>query len=100
LHSRTADRFLGATYAQHGSSPKDGATPLRYPVLPEDPGVRPRYLRVEKVFPSSQFVMIESKGEVAGVPRTFNDLFRVENGRIVERWHAPQRSTIPASAGG
>jgi predicted SnoaL-like aldol condensation-catalyzing enzyme len=89
-----AARFLGNTYAQHGSAPSAGTaapTPLRYPVLPEEPsGTRLTYQSVQRVVTSGQLVMVESAGLVAGIPSSFNDLFRVENGRIVERWHAPQ----------
>jgi len=89
-----AGRFLGNTYAQHGSAPSAGAaapTPLRYPVLPDEPsGTRLTYQSVQRVVTSGQLVMVESAGLVAGIPSSFNDLFRVENGRIVERWHAPQ----------
>jgi predicted SnoaL-like aldol condensation-catalyzing enzyme len=89
-----AGRFLGNTYAQHGSAPSAGAAapaPLRYPVLPDEPsGTRLTYQSVQRVVTSGQLVMVESAGLVAGIPSSFNDLFRVENGRIVERWHAPQ----------
>ncbi len=53
-----------------------------------------QYKTVHKVLGEGNFVLTISEGEWHGKPQSFYDLFRIENGKIVEHWDVVQE--IPA----
>jgi hypothetical protein len=48
------------------------------------------YDRIHEVLGEGNFVLVVSEGQFAGKPTSFYDLFRVENGKIVEHWDVLQ----------
>lgn len=44
------------------------------------------YSKIHKVIGESNFVLTMSEGSFGGEPQSFYDLFRLENGLIVEHW--------------
>jgi predicted SnoaL-like aldol condensation-catalyzing enzyme len=52
--------------------------------------------KIEKVLGEGNFVLVCSSGLFAGKPTAFFDLFRIENGKVVEHWDVLQE--IPAKA--
>ena len=53
-----------------------------------------KYNKVHKVLGEGNFVVTVSEGEWHGKPQAFYDLFRLENGLIVEHWDVVQE--VPA----
>jgi predicted SnoaL-like aldol condensation-catalyzing enzyme len=51
--------------------------------------------KIHKVFGEGNFVLVLSEGKFGGKPTAFFDLFRVENGKVVEHWDVLQE--IPAA---
>ncbi len=45
-----------------------------------------KYSTVHKVIAEGNFVFTMSEGTFGGAPTAFFDLFRVDNGKIVEHW--------------
>ena len=55
-----------------------------------------KYDTVHKVLGEGNFVLVMSEGTFGGAHTSFYDLFRVEDGKIAERWDTLE--TIPAKA--
>ena len=53
-----------------------------------------KYTKLHKMLGQGNFVLTMSEGEWHGKPHSFYDLFRVEDGKIVEHWDVIQE--IPA----
>ncbi|HEY6764696.1 MAG TPA: hypothetical protein VI386_07985 [Candidatus Sulfotelmatobacter sp.] len=49
-------------------------------------GITMKYERVHKVLGEGNFVLVASEGSFAGRATSFDDLFRVKNGKIAEHW--------------
>lgn len=49
-----------------------------------------KYTKIHKVLGEGNFVLTVSEGEWSGKPQVFYDLFRVENGLMVEHWDVIQ----------
>lgn len=45
-----------------------------------------RYRAVRRIVAEGNFVVTGSEGTIGGAPHVFNDMWRVENGKIVEHW--------------
>lgn len=57
----------------------------------DDSGPVIRYERLHRVLAEGSFVLSVSEGSLAGVHSAFYDLFRVEDGRIVEHWDTVEK---------
>jgi predicted SnoaL-like aldol condensation-catalyzing enzyme len=57
-------------------------------------GVTLEIQKIHHVYGEGNFVLTVSEGKLAGKPTAFFDLFRVENGKVVEHWDVLQE--IPA----
>lgn len=104
LKGRTKEltRFIGAQYIQHNSTIADGLDGLGNALdSMAKNGVIMRYHKIHKVLASGDFALVVSEGELgrigevpegvltgkSGAPAVaFYDLFRVEQGKIVEHW--------------
>lgn len=88
-------KFIGATYLQHNPQVGDGLEALSafFADLAEK-GIAVKYDRVHMVLGEGNFVVVASEGTIGGTPTAFYDMWRVENGRVVEHWDVI--SEIPA----
>jgi predicted SnoaL-like aldol condensation-catalyzing enzyme len=84
--SLLTDFIATDTYLQHNPEAADGLDGFGAAVaMWEGLGKRPDYRNVDCVVADGDFVFVRSEGEF-GVASTFNDLWRVRQGRIVEHW--------------
>jgi predicted SnoaL-like aldol condensation-catalyzing enzyme len=57
-------------------------------------GIGFKYDKIHKILGEGNFVLVVSEGQMAGVHSSFYDLFRVENGKLMEHWDTIE--AIPA----
>lgn len=87
--------YIGGTYLQHNPNVGDGLDGLgAFVGYLQENNISFRYTKVHNVVAEGNFVMVQNEGEFGGKPTAFYDLFRVENGMIVEHWDTVQE--IPA----
>ncbi|MCE9685491.1 nuclear transport factor 2 family protein [Shewanella sp. AS16] len=81
-------RFIdGEQYLQHNSMIADGLSGLAQAIdAMKAQGISMVYHKNHRVLGQGNFVLSISEGAFAGEPTSFYDLFRVENGKIVEHW--------------
>jgi predicted SnoaL-like aldol condensation-catalyzing enzyme len=79
--------FDGDNYHQHNTMIADGLSGLgqALEVMAKN-GITMVYTKNHKVLGEGNFVLSISEGTFAGKPTSFYDLFRVENGKIIEHW--------------
>lgn len=74
-------------YAQHNPMVADGLEGFgAFMALMAEQGVTMEYSKVHQVVGEGNFVLTLSEGALGGEPTAFYDLFRVEDGLIVEHW--------------
>ncbi len=82
-------------YHQHNSQIADGLDGLGAALKAmAEKGIEMKYAKVHMVVAEGNFVFTMSEGVFGGKPTAFFDLFRVDNGQIVEHWDII--SEIPA----
>jgi predicted SnoaL-like aldol condensation-catalyzing enzyme len=95
-----AARYLGPTYTQHNPAAADGAeafVAFAKPFLVQFPELR---LEIRRLIAEDEFVVVHAlakktpgeRGEAA------MDIFRFENGKIVEHWDVSQPVPDPATS--
>lgn len=79
--------FDGDTYYQHNTMIADGLSGLgqAFEAMAKQ-GIKMVYTTNHKILGEGNFVLSISEGTFAEKPTSFYDLFRVENGKIVEHW--------------
>jgi predicted SnoaL-like aldol condensation-catalyzing enzyme len=83
-------------YHQHNPAVGDGLAALGQALEGmAKAGTPMKYTKTYKVIAEGNFVFTHSEGEFLGKHVAFADLFRVENGKIVEHWDAVQE--VPAT---
>lgn len=76
-----------ATYLQHNPMVADGLKGFgAFMGEMKKKGITMEYSKLHKVIGEGNFVMALSEGSFGGKPQAFYDLFRLENGLIVEHW--------------
>lgn len=84
-------------YTQHNPQIADGLAGLGAALdAMAKQGITMKYDRVHRVLGEGNFVLATSEGQLGGRHTAFYDLFRVENGKIVEHWDTIE--TIPPRA--
>ncbi len=84
----------GDNYTQHNTAIADGLSGLSQALeAMAKQGITMSYSKVHKVLGEGNFVLTISEGSFGGKPTSFYDLFRVEQGKIVEHWDVIE--TIP-----
>ena len=74
-------------YIQHNSSITDGLSGLGAALEGmAKQGISMVYNTTHKILGEGNFVLAISEGTFAGTPTSYYDLFRVDNGKIVEHW--------------
>jgi predicted SnoaL-like aldol condensation-catalyzing enzyme len=81
------DYFNGDNYIQHNPNITDGLSGLGKALeAMAKQGISMVFTKTHKVLGQGNFVLAISEGTFAGQPTSYYDLFRVENGKIVEHW--------------
>ncbi|AAZ27762.1 nuclear transport factor 2 family protein [Colwellia psychrerythraea] len=79
--------FEGDFYHQHNTVIADGLSGLGQALeAMAKNGIKMVYTKNHKILGEGNFVLSISEGSFADKPTSFYDLFRVENGKIVEHW--------------
>lgn len=80
------------SYIEHNPDISDGGTNLRSALSTSDSGQKHiNYQQVHRVLAEGSFVLSVSEGLKSGVHSAFYDLFRVENGKVVEHWDTTEK---------
>lgn len=84
---KTPDYFDGDAYIQHNTGIADGLSGLGEALAAlAEQGITMVYDEVHMVLAQGNFVLAVSEGTFGGVPTSYYDLWRVENGKIAEHW--------------
>ncbi|WP_254693138.1 nuclear transport factor 2 family protein [Sulfitobacter sp. SK011] len=84
---RLADFVNAESYVEHNPDFGDWPISLQSALTGENSGQRNiDYQHLHRVLAEGNFVLCASEGNIKGVHTAFYDLFRVENGKIVEHW--------------
>jgi predicted SnoaL-like aldol condensation-catalyzing enzyme len=83
---RIEEFIEGAHYAQHASKIGDGIARLRERIASVVKEGGQLYLTPRRFVAEGNFVVVLSEGDLPSGPTALYDLFRVENGKIVEHW--------------
>ncbi|WP_063041594.1 nuclear transport factor 2 family protein [Nocardia pseudovaccinii] len=100
-YSVLTDFISTETYAQHNPEAADGLDGFGAAAAKwAGQGKNLVYKKVHKVIAEGDFVLVQSEGEFGG-PAAYYDLFRVQNGKIVEHWDviAPVPAQLPHGNG-
>ena len=84
---KTPEYFEGDIYIQHNTSIADGLSGLgaALEALAKE-NIQMIYTTVHQVLAQGNYVLAVSEGTFGGVPTSYYDLWRVENGKIAEHW--------------
>jgi predicted SnoaL-like aldol condensation-catalyzing enzyme len=83
---RIEEFIEGAHYAQHASKIGDGIARLRDRIASVAKEGGRLYLTPRRFVAEGNFVLVLSEGDLPTGPTALYDLFRVDNGKIVEHW--------------
>jgi predicted SnoaL-like aldol condensation-catalyzing enzyme len=84
---KVGEYIEGDNYIQHNPGVADGLSGLGAALeAMAKQGITMEYHKVHKVLGEGNFVLSMSEGALGGTPTSYYDLFRVENGKIVEHW--------------
>jgi len=83
---RIEEFIADAHYAQHASKIGDGIARLRDRIASVAKEGGQLYLTPRRFVAEGNFVLVLSEGDLPTGPTALYDLFRVENGKIVEHW--------------
>ncbi len=100
-YSVVAEYISTGDYAQHNPEVADGLAAFGAAAHAwAEEGKLLAYKKVHHIIAEGDFVFLRSEGEF-GVPVVYNDLFRLENGTIVEHWDiiAPVPAAVPHDNG-
>ncbi|MDJ0701430.1 MAG: hypothetical protein QNJ07_16395 [Woeseiaceae bacterium] len=79
-------------FAEHNPRLSDGVSMLRSALEVEDEsGRRIDYHKVHRVLAEGNFVLCVSEGNYGGVHSALYDLFRLDNGKVVEHWDTTEK---------
>lgn len=85
----------GENFYQHSPDIGDGVAPvIEFLEQLKANGSALVYNKIHRIIADGQFVLTHSEGSIAGVRHAYFELWRVENGKIIELWDAI--STVPS----
>ncbi|MGN0361519.1 MAG: nuclear transport factor 2 family protein [Bilifractor sp.] len=84
---KTPSYFDGDTYIQHNTGIADGLSGLgaALEALGKQ-GVQMTYDKVHQILAQGNYVLAVSEGTFGGAPTSYYDLWRIENGKVIEHW--------------
>ena len=87
--------FVSKQYVEHNPGLSDGLPSLQVILAAQDRDGAPmiRYDKLHRVLAEGNFVLSVCEGFRGGLHTSFYDLFRIENGIIVEHWDTTE--TVP-----
>lgn len=89
---RLTDFIDTNAYAEHNPHLNDDVTALRAALTAEDEnGRRIDYHRVHRILAEGNFTLCVSEGRREGVHSAFYDLFRLDQGKVVEHWDTTEK---------
>ena len=80
------EEFIGSSLVQHASRISDGIAQLRDRIASVAKEGGQLYLTPRRFVAEGTFVLVLSEGDLPSGPTALYDLFRVEDGKIVEHW--------------
>jgi predicted SnoaL-like aldol condensation-catalyzing enzyme len=83
---RIEEFIEGAHYAQHASKIGDGIARLRDRIASVAKEGGQLFLTARRFVAEGNFVLVLTEGDLPSGPTALYDLFRIENGKIVEHW--------------
>jgi len=83
---RIEEFIEGSHYAQHASQIGDGIARLRDRIASVAKEGGQLHLTPRRFLADGNFVLVLSEGDLPSGPTALYDLFRVQNGKIVEHW--------------
>ena len=84
---KTPSYFDGDTYIQHNSGIADGLSGLGAALeAPGKQGIQMIYEQTHQILAQGNYVLAVSEGTFGGVPTSYYDLWRIENGKVAEHW--------------
>lgn len=88
-------QYIGNIYHQHNPNIGDGSEGLgKFLSYLKEHNISFGFLKIHHVVAEGNFVLTHSEGQIGGVTNAFFDLFRVEDGMLVEHWDVVQE--VPA----
>jgi len=96
-----ASKYLGSTYTQHNPTAADGSEGLKVFIQFLRDNYPNAHSQLKRVFADGDYVIlhVHSIRETGTRGRAIFDLFKLENGKIVEHWDAvqdiPEKSANP-----
>ena len=84
---KTPSYFDGDTYIQHNTGIADGLSGLgaALEALGKQ-GIQMIYDKVHHILAQGNYVLAVSEGTFGGAPTSYYDLWRIENGKVIEHW--------------
>ncbi len=90
--------FDGDNYIQHNISIADGLSGLGAALAAlAEQGIQMVYDKTHMVLADANYALALSEGTFGGVPTSYYDLFRVENGKIAEHWDVMETIAAPST---
>jgi predicted SnoaL-like aldol condensation-catalyzing enzyme len=86
LRSDRIEEFVDSSLVQHASGLRDGIAQLRDRIASVAKAGGQLYLTPRRFVAEGNFVLVLSEGDLPSGPTALYDLFRVEDGKIVEHW--------------
>jgi len=80
------EEFVDSSLVQHASKIRDGIAQLRERIAGVAKAGGQLYLTPRRFVAEGNFVLVLSEGDLPSGPTALYDLFRVEDGKIVEHW--------------
>jgi len=91
-HDQLGDYVHTETFIEHNPGLADGMSSLRKALETSNDGIRQiDYLRVHRVLAEGNFVLGICEGNFEGTHSAFYDLFRVDDGKLVEHWDTTEK---------
>ena len=92
------DRYIDRdNFVEHNPELEDGTDALKTALQAvHEQGPRIKYDRIHRTLAEGSFVLCVSEGFRAGVHSSFYDLFRIENGLLVEHWDTTEAVPPPS----